>query len=666
MQNLTARIGDRTWTLTPAQGATVGRDPGSTVQVDEPRVSRNHAQLRHDGTGWVLVDTGSSGGTWLNGVRVTEVRVAAHTEVRLGAIDGPALVLVPEGAAQRPAAPVLPTGVAPGLAQTVLPGTGPTGPGYVGGPGVVVRVGGTTHRFPPGSAVRIGRDPAGEVVVDDPSVSRLHGVVEGRPDGWWYVDRSSAGTWRDADRVTQLRLDEPTTLVLGHPTAGVEVEVVPVVDASQAQRSIARKKRKGRGTLVAGIAAVAVIAAAGVGTAVVLTGDDGKDGPGRSDDPGLSTAELDRAKLASVLILAVGPDGQVLGNGSGSVISEDGLILTNAHVADPDAPGQNPPGEEPAGYKIALVSPSDDEPAAPSFTAETIVSDGVLDLAVMKITGDAEGNAIDEDDLDLPEPLELADSDDVRTGDQITALGYPAIAHVATGEEFERRALTVTRGVVSTFLQERPIHDSRAWIDSDIRIGSGNSGGASINEDGEIIGINTAVVTEATVGGSGEGGAFTGGSARIRPVNFARDIIEIAQEGGDPSYVSPFLEELPDQPADPMGGEASASGAGWSLDGGNDCSVPSTIDSPQTLSGVSLPGTLYAHFAVNGLPDGTPFRIDVYDPQATKLGSLDGVWSLGAGEVCAQVQLELPAGLDGANAVLVVGETSIENPVWFQ
>ena len=63
----------------------------------------------------------------------------------------------------------------------------------------------------------------------------------------------------------------------------------------------------------------------------------------------------------------------------------------------------------------------------------------------------------------------------------------------------ERRALTVTRGVVSTFLQELPIDENRAWIDSDIRIGSGNSGGASINQDGELVGINTAVVTEATV-----------------------------------------------------------------------------------------------------------------------------------------------------------------------
>ena len=42
---------------------------------------------------------------------------------------------------------------------------------------------------------------------------------------------------------------------------------------------------------------------------------------------------------------------------------------------------------------------------------------------------------------------------------------------------------------------------------------------ASINTDGEIVGINTAVVTEATVADSGEGGSFTGGSARIRPVH---------------------------------------------------------------------------------------------------------------------------------------------------
>jgi len=549
------------------------------------------------------------------------------------------------------------------LQQTVLPGVGPAGPGYVSGPGLLVRVGGVSKRFPPGVVVRIGRDPVSEVVVDDPSVSRLHGVVEGRPDGWWYVDRSTAGTFLEEDRVAQRKLEEPTTLMLGHPTAGAEVEVVPIVAAGAAQKSIAKKKRKRTAALVAGVVGALVLVGGGVSAAVLLGGDDSGKDDGPTETAGLSTEELDRAKLASVLIIAVDDGGDPLYTGSGTIISEDGLILTNAHVGKPSAPGQQGESEDPAGLLVALTSAEDDKPAAPSYSAEAIVADGVLDLAVLKITADADGKEIDDEKLDLPPPVPLGDSDDLRTGDELTALGFPAVAHVASDDGLDR-ALTVTRGVVSTFLKEAAVPGNRAWIDSDIRIGSGNSGGASINDDGELVGINSAVVTESTVGDSGEGGAFTGGSARIRPVNLTSDIVEIAKKGGDPEYVSPYLDDVPEPPADPMG-QATAAPSGWSVDGNSDCSTTSTLDDPQVLSGVTLPATLYAHFAVTGLPDGTPFTIELYNPQGELLGSLDGSWNLGSDDVCAAVSLDVPEGLAGAIAVLAIDDTQIQNPVIF-
>lgn len=683
MSNLHVQGPGGAWDFPVTSTVTIGRDPGCDVTLVGPTVSRQHAQLRFDVGAWVFTDTGSSGGTYLNGTRVQEVRITGRTALRLGAVDGDELVLTPPAVTQRPgpppAAPSFPggapanpaAGIPPGLAHTMMPGATPgpglpgvpPGPGFATGPGLLVKVGSRSLRFPPATVVRIGRDPVNEVVIDDPAVSRLHGVVEGRPDGWWFVDRSSAGTFAEEDRVTQQRLEEPTTLMLGHPTAGAEVEIIPIVAAAQAQKTIAKKKRRRTLAIVGGVVAALVLLGGGIGAAVLLGGDDEPSPTGTTADPGLTSAELDRAKLASVLILAVDASGQVVGNGSGSIISEDGLILTNAHVADPDAPGLVPPGQEPAGYLIALVSEEDDTPAAPTYAAETIVSDGVLDLAVMQITTDADGVAVDPADLDLPEPLPLADSDELRTGDEITALGFPGIAHVATGEAFERRALTVTRGVVSTFLAQPPVDESRAWIDSDIRIGSGNSGGASINADGELVGINTAVVTEATVEGTGEGGSFTGGSARIRPGNFAADIIDIANEGGDPSYVSPFVEEMQEMP-DPMEqAGATARSGGWSVDGAADCSTESTLQDPQFLSGVSLPATLYAHYAVEGLPDGTAFQIVLIDDDGNILGTLDGEWTLGSGEVCASVPIDVPRGLRVVNAAFVVGDSGVDNPV---
>ncbi|WP_158296569.1 FHA domain-containing protein [Nocardioides albidus] len=660
MTTLHVSAGGRTWSFEEPRVVSIGRDAGSDIVLTAPSASRRHAQLRSDGSGWVLVDIGSSGGTFLNGARVSEVRLNGPTSVRLGGVGGEEVVLTPAAPA-RPAAPAPAAFPPAALEQTVLPGVAPAGPGYVHGPGLLVRVGGVSKRFPPGVVVRIGRDPGSEVVVDDPSVSRLHGVVEGRPDGWWYVDRSTAGTYLEEDRVAQRKLEDPTTLMLGHPTAGAEVEVVPIVAAGAAQKSLAKKKRKRTAAIVGGVMAALVLVGGGTTAAVVLGDDGGKDGS--TEAAGLSAEELDRAKLASVLIIAVDDDGEPMYTGSGTIISADGLILTNAHVGKPSAPGQQSGEEDPAGLLVALTSAEDDKPAAPSYSAEPIVADGVLDLAVLKITGDADGKEIDEDELDLPAPVPLGDSDDLRTGDELTALGFPAVAHVASDDGLDR-ALTVTRGVVSTFLKEAAVPGNRAWIDSDIRIGSGNSGGASINDDGELVGINSAVVTESTVGDSGEGGAFTGGSARIRPVNLTDDIVEIAEKGGDPDYVSPYLEDVPEPPADPMD-DANAAPSGWSTDGNSDCSTTSTLDDPQVLGGVTLPATLYAHFAVTGLPDGTPFTIELYNPQGELLGSLDGSWDLGPDDVCASVSLDVPEGLGGAVAVLVIDETKIENPVLF-
>ena len=676
MSSIRIEVAGRTTTFEAGRTVRVGRDPGCDVVLEGTTVSRSHAELRSTGAGWEVVDLGSTHGTWVNGQQVRQQPLQGTSIVRFGLTDGGTTAnITVEGApvADRPDVP--PTGMpprpAPELMATVLPNSpgAPGAPGFPGqGPGLLVRTRSGDHRFGTAAPVRIGREPGLEVTVDDAGVSRQHALVEPRPDGWWFVDRSNSGSYVEGERVTQRRLTDPVTVFLGHPTAGYELELVPIVAAGAAQASIAKKKRKKTLAIVGAAAAVLLVVGGGVAAAVLLDGDDGN-GPAGPDDraAGLTAAELDRAKQASVLILSLDESGEVVSNGSGSIISEGGLILTNAHVAKPSAPGLGSDTPDAARYEIALVGDDDDVPAAPSYVAETVVADGVLDLAIMQIVEDIDGNPVDPADLELPEPLPIADSDELRTGDEITALGFPGVAHVATTEEFERRALTVTRGVVSTFLQELPVDENRAWIDSDIRIGSGNSGGASINEAGEIVGINTQVVTEMTVGDSGQGGSFTGGSARIRPVNFAQELIDIAEDGGDPEYVSPYLEDLPDAPPpDDVPTQATVASSGWSLDGQGGCTASSSLESPQTLTGVTPPVAIYAEFEVLGLPDGTPILIRFVDEVGTEFAVIEQEWTLGA-EACAAAPFEVPPGLTSVAAEFWVGDQLVvTNPVYLE
>jgi putative serine protease PepD len=671
MSTIRIEIGGQTSTYEEQRVLRVGREPGCDVLVDAPTVSRSHAELRPNGAGWEVVDLGSTHGTWVNGQKVDrQVLPGGVTLVRFGLTEGGAHAQITvEGAAPADRPAVGATAAVPpaALAATVLPNT-PSAPGIPGGgPGLLVRTRSQDLRFGTHAPVRIGREPGLEVTVDDAGVSRQHALVEPRPDGWWYVDRSTSGSFVDGERVTQLKLEEPTTTVhLGHPTAGYELELVPVVAAGQASAAIARKKRRKTLAVVGAAVAALVLVGGGVAAAVVLGGDD--DSPSANDNSGdggagLTEAELDRAKQASVFLTAVGADDVPTHTGSGSIVSEDGLILTNAHVAKPSAPGQGgSEADDPAYLLVSLTSENDDTPAQATYRAEPIVADGVLDFAVLQITADDEGNPVEPSAMELPEPMPLGDSDELRTGDEITALGFPAIASLDLDDPLSR-ALTVTRGVVSTFKRDPVINSPRASIDSDIRIGSGNSGGASINDDGELVGVNTAVITNQT---TDQGGAFTGGSALIRPVNLAEEVLSIAEEGGDPDYVSPYVDEMPAPPTElPSGAEVVS--AGWTGDGQGQCSGSSTPEAPQEYAVPDVGQVIFAEFSVTGIEDGTPVSFDFYDLSGeTVLSSIQQVWEFGAAEVCIFVPFEVPEGATGSVAAFTVEEQILaQNPVVF-
>jgi putative serine protease PepD len=149
------------------------------------------------------------------------------------------------------------------------------------------------------------------------------------------------------------------------------------------------------------------------------------------------------------------------GAGTGVVIDESGLVVTNAHVVD-------------GATAITVSLDGDDTPR----TATVVAADPGNDLAVLRVE-DAEGLVA----------ATLADAGSAAVGDQVVAIGN---ALALEG------GMTVTQGIVSA--TDRSIGTSDGGtldglIQTDAAISSGNSGGALADAAGEIVGINTAVAT---------------------------------------------------------------------------------------------------------------------------------------------------------------------------
>ena len=245
--------------------------------------------------------------------------------------------------------------------------------------------------------------------------------------------------------------------------------------------------------------------------------------PGGESD--LSISELSRAV---VQLVAFDANGNSLWTGSGTIIESHGLILTNAHVVEQE-PG-NP--YETLGV---LVSPDPASPPELTYLASVVAFEPELDLAIVSVTSDVEGSPVDVTDLPT---IPLGNSDDVDLGDDIQILGYPGIGG---------QTITFTSGSVSGFNAQAGV-GNRAWIKTDATITGGNSGGAAINSDGELVGVPTLAaagdvdeVTDCRLIQDTNGdnvidqddnctpiGGFING---VRPVNLATDTISVGRQG---------------------------------------------------------------------------------------------------------------------------------------
>ncbi len=173
------------------------------------------------------------------------------------------------------------------------------------------------------------------------------------------------------------------------------------------------------------------------------------------------------------------------GLGSGVVVSGEGFILTNYHVVE-------------AADDIEVASND-----GRKFSAKVVGTDPESDLAVLRVSADA----------NLP-PIAFANSDALRVGDVVLAIGNP----FGVGQ-------TVTSGIVSALGRSHlGINTFENFIQTDAAVNPGNSGGALVDTNGSLVGINTAIYSQS-------GGSMGIGFAI--PVSLARNVMEqIIKTGG--------------------------------------------------------------------------------------------------------------------------------------
>lgn len=308
-----------------------------------------------------------------------------------------------------------------------------------------------------------------------------------------------------------------------YPVGGGSFGGPPPGDTGQFYAAVPPPPRRGsvRTGLVAGAVALALVSG-GIGGAVGALVSDSGDGPAvtnaldapapqvrdAANAPAGSTQAVAQRVLPSVVMIEVASNrGQ--GEGSGVVLSSDGLILTNNHVAA----GGGANGE-------MSVTFSDGSTASASLVG----ADPVSDLAVIRVKG--------KTDL---KPIELGSSADLQVGQPVVAIGSPL-----------GLAGTVTTGIVSAM--NRPVSTTGEGgndptvpnpvidaIQTDAAINPGNSGGALVDGQGRLIGINTAI---ASLGSSGAGGQQSGsiGLGFAIPVDQARRVADELIKSGHATY----------------------------------------------------------------------------------------------------------------------------------
>lgn len=180
-----------------------------------------------------------------------------------------------------------------------------------------------------------------------------------------------------------------------------------------------------------------------------------------------------------------GTQREQVGTGSGVIISPDGYIITNNHVIE--------------GAQSIQITMNNNR----TYDAELIGTDPKTDIALLKIEAD--------DDLQY---TTFADSDSAKIGEWVLAVGNPF-----------NLTSTVTAGIISAKARDLDGDSNiQSFIQTDAAVNPGNSGGALVNTNGELIGINTAITSRT--------GSYIGYSFAV-PSNIARKVVRDIMEFGN-------------------------------------------------------------------------------------------------------------------------------------
>jgi putative serine protease PepD len=489
------------------------------------------------------------------------------------------------------------------------------GPGQGPAPVLVTRLGGQQRIFPVGTQVRVGRDPTLELVSVNPLVSRqCHGVITSDQGGATYVDQSRRGTFLDGKQLRgPLRITESVVLRLGDPATGEELGVTPPLGAAEIEANASRRVRRRRMRRAAALLGAALLVAGAAVGAVLATSTSGRPGTtaATGGNPG---AVLAHAEAATVRLLDGSPD-NYSGWGSGTIISPNGLILTNGHVAEPQAPGEavaqgapqsaldaNPP------YLTVELTVGQSSPAVAKYRAKPVAVDGYLDLAVVQIYATTSGASVDPATLHLPY-LPLGDVGAIQLDQPVTVIGYPGVS--------DSDSITVTSGVVSTFVPDPLGHvkDPRFELETTARVAHGNSGGAAIDAAGQLIGVPSLTLL-------GEGVDV---SWRLRSVTEALPLIAAAKAGKP--YTSSWL--VASTPGETVQGVAFATSSDAACSGSS-TSVPA--------------GTTTAYIGVqySGFPNGIDGAFEITPSGSSPITNQNGElpqFTLSGGSGCETYQL---------------------------